>query len=152
MELGLGAVGRDLVVVEFYQLVFGKEDDRFLDDFELRLHLAYLGVLSVAVADSPAEKPLEVEVMFLDSVLTHLAGGAQIADEFVYALVVEMVELNPFALGFEVLAEGTPLFHRSGSPLAVDALLFDEAVKEGEDIFGLLDRNHAVDGILQLLL
>ena len=90
--------------------------------------------------------------MFLDSVFAHLARGAQVTDEFVYAFVVEMVELNPLALCFEVLAKGLPLLHGTDSPLAVNALLFDEAVEVREDVLGFLDGNHAVDGVFQLLL
>ena len=150
VEFDFGAVGGDLEVVERQQFVFREEDDGLVDDLEFGLHLADFGVFGVAVADGPAEKPFEVEVVLLDGVLAHLAGGAQVADEFVDAFVVEVVELDAPALGGEVIAEGVPALHGAGRPLAVDALFTDEAVEVGQDVFRGLDGDHAVDGVVQL--
>ena len=150
VQLEFGAIGQYLVVVQLHQFVFGQEDDGLLDNLELGLNLTNLGVLGVAVTDGPPEEPFEVEVVFLDSVLAHLASGAQVADECVDALVVEVVELDSLALGFEMLAEGAPAFHSAGRPLAVDAFLTDEAVEVGQDVFRGLDGDHAVDGVVQL--
>lgn len=129
VKLDFGAVSRHWKIVQLEQFLLGQEDDGLVDNLELRLDFAYLGLPGHPLADGPVKEPTEVEIMFLDSVFSHLGLDAQIADEGIDAIVVEVVELRILALGGEMVAESVPTFHRTGRPLVDDALLLYELVE-----------------------
>lgn len=126
VELYLRAVGGNFVVVEFEQLFFRQEDDRAIDQLELRLHLTDLFIRSVALAHGPLEKPAKVEVVLLDGVLLHLSVVAEMLDEGVDTIVVEEVEGAGLDNGFHVFLEGVPDLQGSGGPLVGCTLVVEE--------------------------
>ena len=67
--------------------------------------------------------------MFLYGFLFHFGVDAEVADEGVYAVIVEKVERQSLRHCEEVLAECCPAFHSAGSPLIRDALLTTELVE-----------------------
>ncbi len=55
--------------------------------------------------------------MLLDGLLLHLGADAQVTDECVDAVIVEVVEGIALRHGEKMLAESSPAFHSAGSPL-----------------------------------
>ena len=118
MELYLGAVGRDLVVVEFEQFFFCQEYDGLIHQLELGLNLANFLLRRVAMADCPIEEPAEVEIVLLNGVLLHIGIDAEMTDEGLDAVIIEEIEGLLLDYGFQVLLEGIPDLFGSVSPLA----------------------------------
>ena len=132
-EFDLGPVGRNLIVVEFEQLVFGEEDDRLFEDLEFRAVLVYLLLLAVVLADGPVEEPFEVVELLLDGLLLKILLDAEEADELVDAFLVEVIVTDALVEGFEVVTESLPTLEGGVGPLVGYAFFPDELVEVVEE-------------------
>ena len=120
---------------EFEQFFFGEEDYRFVKDFELRTVFVDCFLLTVPLADSPVQEPLEIIVMFLNSLFFHIAYFSQMHDETAESFFVEITELESLAERFQMNLEVMPVLEGGSSPLIKHALFFYELIKEFIDEF-----------------
>ena len=76
---------------------FGEEDNRLVKNFELRTVFVDCFLLTVTLADGTVEEPLEIVVMFLNSLFFHIAYLSQMHDETAESFFVEITELKSLA-------------------------------------------------------
>ena len=108
MKLYLGAVGWNLVVVEFEQFFFRQKYDGLVHQFELRLNLTDFLLRRITMTDCPIEEPAEVKIVLLNRVLLHIGIDAKMADEGLDAVIVEEIERLLLDYGFQMFLEGIP--------------------------------------------
>ena len=106
LEFDFLAAGGDLVIVKGHQFIVGEEDDGLGRGLEDRVEFGDVRKVGVIVVLAPVEEGSKVLVLLADGGVLQLCGEAEVVDEFVEALLIEVAEGHFLAELAEVGLEG----------------------------------------------
>lgn len=90
-KFDLRSIFRNLIIVEFEEFFFREEDDRLLENLELRAMFIDEVFPAVTFPDCPIQEPFEITILLLDRLLFQFFIDTEEADVFVDTGFIEIL-------------------------------------------------------------